>query len=118
MLKFAGGGDASDTNLREFLGQADEYRAGGDLGDQVFKVLNLLGADHPFPVLRVAEMRDWFQSGEYDRIMRGEYRRRGEPEPAYLEDLAAAGRSYADSARAAFDTASEAARRMMNSILG
>jgi len=117
MLKLAGGGAMSDTDLPEFLRQADEYRQGGDLADQVFKVLNLMGANHPFPVLRVAEMRDWFESGEYDRILRGEYRRRGDPEPAYLDDLSAAGRSYAESARSTFDTASEAARRMVNTFL-
>jgi Zn-dependent protease with chaperone function len=118
MLKLAGGGALEDTNLPEFIRQADEYRDGGDLADQVFKVLNLLGANHPFPVLRVAEMRDWFAGGDYDRILRGEYRRRGAPEPDYVEDLAAAGRSYTESARATFDTAADAARRMMNTIFG
>ena len=128
MLKLAGGGALSDTDLSEFLRQADEYRDGGDLADQVFKVLNLLGADHPFPVLRVAAMRDWFQSGDYERILRGEYRRRGEPEPAYAADVAAAARSYAEGARSTFDTAAEAARttidtaaeaarKMVNTIL-
>ncbi|MEX2582105.1 MAG: M48 family metallopeptidase [Gemmatimonadota bacterium] len=116
MLKLAGGGNVSDSNLPEFIRQADEYRDTGDLADQVFKVLNLLGANHPFPVLRVAEMRDWFQSGSYERILGGEYHRRGEPEPAYFDDLAAAGRSYADSARATFGSAAEAARRMVDSV--
>lgn len=110
MMKLAGGGALSETNLPEFIRQADEYRQTGDLADQVFKVLNLLGADHPFPVLRVAELRDWVQSGDYDRILRGEYRRRGEPEPAYVSDLAAAARSYAESARSTMDTAAEGAR--------
>lgn len=116
MLKLAGGGDTGDTNLPEFIRQADEYRQTGDLADQVFKVLNLVGADHPFPVLRVAAMRDWFEDGSYERIMSGEYRRRGEPEAAYFEDLAAAGRSYADAARETFGMAADAARRMADSI--
>ncbi len=118
MLKFAGGGVNEHTNLPEFIRQADEYRLGGDLGDQVFKVLNLIGANHPFPVLRVAEMRDWFQSGAYERILHGEYRRRGEPDPAYFEDLAAAGRSYAEGAKETFGVAADAARRMMDSVFG
>jgi Zn-dependent protease with chaperone function len=117
MLKLAGGGALSETDLPEFIRQADEYRQGGDLADQVFKVLNILGANHPFPVLRVAEMRDWFQNGEYDRILRGEYRKRGDAEPAYTADLAAAARSYAEDARSTFDTAADAARRMVDSIL-
>jgi Zn-dependent protease with chaperone function len=116
MMKLAGGGPNTETNLPEFIRQADEYRDGGDLADQVFKVLNLLGADHPFPVLRVAELRDWYQSGDYDRILRGEYRRRGEAEASYTEDLAAAARSYAENARTTFDSAADAARRVVDSF--
>lgn len=116
MLKFAGGGTTAATNLPEFIQQADAYRQGGDLADQVFKVLNLLGANHPFPVLRVAEMRDWFESGAYDRILRGEYMRRGEPSGSYRDDLAAAGRAYAEGARQTLETASEAARRVVDSF--
>ena len=116
MLKFAGGGRGSETNLPEFIRQADEYRQAGDLADQVFKVLNLLGADHPFPVLRVAELRDWFERGDYDRILRGEYQRRGDAERPYAEDLAAAGRSYAEDARETFGNAADAARRVVDSF--
>ncbi|HEX2190143.1 MAG TPA: M48 family metallopeptidase, partial [Longimicrobiaceae bacterium] len=86
MLKFAGGDASGETNLPEFIQQADEYRQSGDLVDQVFKVLNTLDLTHPFPVIRVAEMRSWFESGDYDRILRGEYRRRGEADPSYRED--------------------------------
>jgi Zn-dependent protease with chaperone function len=116
MLKFAGGGRGEETNLPEFIRQADQYRAGGDLADQVFKVLNLLGADHPFPVLRVAELRDWFERGDYDRILRGEYQRRGEPDRPYMDDLAAATRSYTAGARETLDTAADAARRVVDSF--
>lgn len=116
MLKFAGGGTIGDTNLPEFMRQADEYREGGDLADQVFKVLNLLGADHPFPVLRVAELRDWYESGAYERILGGEYVRRGERPRPYADDLSAAARTYADSARQTLRTASDAARRVVESF--
>ncbi len=116
MMKVAGGGRGPDTNLPEFIQQADSYRQGGDLADQVFKVLNLLGTDHPFPVLRVAEMRDWFESGAYDRILRGEYQRRGDPAASYREDLSAAGHAYAEGARHTLNTASDAARRVVDSF--
>jgi Zn-dependent protease with chaperone function len=116
MLKFAGGGRLGESNLPEFIQQADAYRKGGDLADQVFKVLNLLGADHPFPVLRVAEMRDWFESGAYERIMGGEYTRRGDAERSYAEDLSAAGRAYAEGAKQTLSTASDAARRVVDSF--
>lgn len=116
MLMLAGGGRSGETNLAEFIRQADEYRAGGDLADQVFKVLNVLGTTHPFPVLRVAELRDWFEAGDYDRILRGEYRRRGEPEGPYTDDLSAAARAYADGARETFGQAAAAARRAVDSL--
>jgi Zn-dependent protease with chaperone function len=116
MLKLAGGGMPGETNLPEFIRQADEYRASGDIADQVFKVLNLLGARHPFPVLRVAELRDWYESGEYERILRGEYRRRGDEESPYSEDLAAAARAYATDARETIGQAAAAARRVVDSF--
>lgn len=115
-LKLAGGGTREETNLNEFLVQADEYRQDGDLADAVFKVLNLLGTTHPFATLRAAELRDWIESGAYDRILRGEYRRRTDEETPYTEDLSSAARAYAEGARDMFDHVSDAARRMRESI--
>ena len=43
---------------------------------QLFKVLNLLEVSHPFPVLRVGELRHWAESDEYERIFAGDYPRR------------------------------------------
>jgi Zn-dependent protease with chaperone function len=116
MLKFAGGYGSPEANLPDFVAQADEYRATGDLADQVFKVLNTLALTHPAPVLRVAEMRNWFESGAYERIMGGEYRRRGEPEADYRDDVAAAAAAYSESARDTFGQAADAARRVVDSF--
>ncbi len=109
-LKLAGGGSREETDLNEFLKQADEYRESGDVGDSVFKVLNLLGTTHPFHTLRAAELRDWIEAGEYERILRGEYRRRGEPRASYMDDLRAASKSYQEEARAIFDDVATGAR--------
>ena len=115
MLKFAGG-NATETNLADFMKQAEEYRQPGDLADQVFKVLNVLALTHPAPVIRVAEMRNWFESGAYERIVAGEYHRRGDAEPAYADDVAAAASSYKDNAREAFANAQQAARKVVDSF--
>ncbi len=117
MLKMAGGipdGGKWDTeySLEEFIVQAEEYRTGGDVADQVYKVLNLMATTHPFYVLRVSEIRSWIEVGDYDRIIRGEYARRGDPDPAIQEDLKAAAKAYADGARDMVDTMADAARRM------
>lgn len=113
MLKFAGGA-FSETNLAAFIEQAEEYRGQNELNDQVFKVMNLLWVTHPFPVIRVAEMRTWFESGAYERIMAGDYRRRSDPEPSYRDDVQDAAKSYSDSAKEAFGDAADKARRMVD----
>jgi Zn-dependent protease with chaperone function len=111
-MTLAGGGKREETNLNEFLIQADEYRQSGDVADIVFKVLNLLGTTHPFHVLRAAELRDWIEAGEYDRVLRGEYRKRGEAQAPYMEDLAAAASSYKEDAADIKAHVSDAAKRM------
>ncbi|HSJ16435.1 MAG TPA: M48 family metallopeptidase [Longimicrobiales bacterium] len=100
-MKLAGGvpGMEDQLDLNEFMTQAEQYRHSEDVGDVVFKVLNLLGTTHPFHVLRAAEIRDWIEKGEYDRIMRGEYRRRGDGPTPYQEDLAAATQAYKEDAQ-------------------
>ena len=111
-LRLAGGGSPDDTNLNEFLVQADQYRESGDIADIVFKVLNILGTTHPFHVLRAAELRDWIEAGEYDRLLRGEYRRRGEAQPPWTEDLASAARQYKEDASQVKDQLGDAVRKV------
>jgi len=117
MLKMAGGGQTEETSLQEFIIQAEEYQEGGDVADQVFKVLNLMGATHPFYVLRLSELRGWIESGDYDRIVRGEYARRGEPDPDYQDDLRAAANAYAEGAKDFLENISEAAKRMGSDLM-
>lgn len=118
MLKMAGGGDTDQMNVGEFIRQAEAYRDTGDVADQVFKILNLMGATHPFWVLRLSELRTWIESGAYDRILRGEYARRSEPDPSYEHDLREAASAYAEGARDLLDQMSDAARRMGESFFG
>ena len=117
MLKMAGGGSTEETSLQEFIVQAEEYQESGDVADQVFKVLNLMLQTHPFYVLRVSELRKWIESGDYDRITRGEYARRGDPDAAYQEDLRDAATAYADDAKEFLDTVTDAAKRAGSDFL-
>ncbi len=116
LMKLAGGGYDNETDLNEFMVQADEYRKGGDVADAVFKVLNILGATHPFHVLRAAELRDWIEAGEYDRVLRGEYKRRGEPNTPYMDDLRAAADAYREDAADLKTQFGDAAKRMRDSF--
>jgi hypothetical protein len=63
--------------------------------------------------VRAAELQRWVSSGEYDRILRGEYARRG-PETASRplgDDLSAAGSYYAGEARELATQVADAAKR-------
>ena len=104
LMKLAGGTRGETLDLGEFIAQSEEYREGGDLLDSVYKVLNVIGATHPFSVVRVAELRDWIDSGAYDKIMTGEYARRSDEDlKPYREDLAEAAKGYTDAAQEIFD---------------
>src|SRR5687768_8486662 len=86
-LKMAGGSEGDDpTDLDEFLSQAAEYESGGNAWDAVLKVLNTAFRDHPFNTVRAAELQRWVASGEYARIVAGEYPRRGTPRDGNLGD--------------------------------
>lgn len=117
LMHLAGGTRGTTLNLEEFVAQSEEYRAGGDLLDSVYKVLNVLGATHPFAVVRVAELRDWIESGAYDRILDGDYRRRGEEDTRpYREDLKEAVSGYRDAAREIMDEVDAAVDRLRDRI--
>lgn len=104
LMKLAGGTRGETLDLDEFIAQSEEYREGGDLLDSVYKVLNVIGATHPFSVVRVAELRDWIDTGAYDKIMTGEYPRRSDDDlKPYREDLAEAAKGYTDAAQEIFD---------------
>lgn len=81
LMKMAGGttgGTEGELVLEEFLQQAAEYEEGGTVLDSVHKLLNVIGKSHPFPVIRLKELKVWKDSGKYDQIIGGEYGRRDE----------------------------------------
>lgn len=105
-LKLAGGdgnGDRIDTDA--FLAQAAEYEGDAGLIDKVWQVINTAFKTHPFGTVRAAELQRWVQAGEYDRVLRGEYPRRGpEGERPLTEDYSDAADYYAQQARSAVNT--------------
>ncbi len=112
MMRLAGGGTDEQMDLNEFLQQAEAYRRSESLFDQVMKVLNTIGAQHPFLVLRAALLRDWIEEGAYDRIVAGEYPRRRDPAPGAWQDIGAGFGHYARGASGAAEKAGETARKM------
>ena len=63
--------------------------------ERMTKLLQDLSLTHPMPVRRVRMLLDWVREGDYDRMVRGDYLRRGE-EPTAREEAEAAGAFYAD----------------------
>lgn len=94
-MKLAGGGDLSEVDVTAFLEQAAEYERAGDLRDSMIKIGMVLDRTHPLPVARAAALRSWTDSGEYQRILAGEYLRRDDPRASSVrEDVKAAADSY------------------------
>ena len=116
-MKMAGGGRgdafAGQLNVDAFMQQAHEYAASGEGLDVVYKILSTLALTHPMHTVRAAELQRWVTAGEYYRILRGEYVRRGTEaaERPVRDDFAAAGTYYAGEARELATQVAEAARR-------
>ena len=102
---FAGGGRgehfSGQLNVDAFMTQANEYAVTSDGLDVVYKLLATLALTHPMHTIRAGEVQAWMSTGEYERIIRGEYVRRGAEarERPLREDFAEAGRYYADEAK-------------------
>jgi Zn-dependent protease with chaperone function len=95
LMVIAAGEAAEDLNLDAFIAQGMEYSEGGSGLERLTKLLQDLRLTHPMPVRRVRILLDWVRAGEYDRMVRGDYMRRGE-EPTAREEADAAGVFYAD----------------------
>jgi len=116
-MKMAGGyrgaleGGQMDVNA--FMAQANEYTQTHEGADIIYKILNTLGLTHPMHTVRAAELQKWMQSGDYERILRGEYTRRGQEakERPLKDDLTAAKNYYAEAGKEVASQVVGAAKR-------
>jgi Zn-dependent protease with chaperone function len=76
LMSIAAGLPSARLDLDAFLRQASEYEDWDSGLDKARRFLIELSLSHSFPVRRVAEVTKWVQSGEFDRIMGGQYLRR------------------------------------------
>ncbi len=84
LMVMAGGTASRKLNLEAFLRQVNEYEEWEPGWDKFSRLRIELGQTHAFPVRRVSEIMKWVRAGEYDRIIGGEYVRRGDPvDPRY-----------------------------------
>lgn len=116
-MKMAGGGRgagfAGQLDVDAFMQQAHEYASSAEGLDVIYKLMSTLALTHPMHTVRAAELQRWVATGEYERILRGEYTRRGNEakERPFKEDVAAAGAYYAGEARELATQVAEVARR-------
>ena len=104
LMRIAGGSRREELDLDAFIAQSDEYRDDKDTMAGIYKVLAALGSTHPFAVVRVAELSDWIDSGEYQAILDGTYRTAADDaETPYTDDVGDAAAGYAASARKLVD---------------
>lgn len=71
MMKLAGGSFASKLDYDEFLKQGKEFKEHCDqnrLDDFWANIINA-GQTHPFPIWRVSEIIDWYENGDYAKVM-------------------------------------------------
>src|SRR5215472_13759903 len=97
LMKLAGGPYLSELNPDAFREQAHEYDAVPDLRDSILKLLQLQGTTHPHAVVRFAVLDHWATSGDYDRILGGEYPRRDtDRDASFGDEVRNAAKSYQD----------------------
>jgi Zn-dependent protease with chaperone function len=99
-LRLAGGMDDDDeVNLDEFIQQASDYETNDNAWDTVLKLVNTAFREHPFHTVRAAELLRWQRGGDYERILAGQYPRRGEGDTPFSQDLREAAAHYGQETR-------------------
>jgi len=94
LMKMAGGPHIGEMDINLFLEQAAEYETAGDALDGVYKLLNLMGQSHPFPVIRLPEIKSWVDKGAYQRVLDGDYPKGNKQETPLKDFWQKAGDQY------------------------
>jgi hypothetical protein len=110
---YRGALESGQMSLDPFITQASEYITTNEGLDIVYKILNTLALTHPMNTVRAAELQKWVASGAYERILRGEYTRRGAEakERPLREDIRAATEHYTGEARDVVNKVADAAKK-------
>ncbi len=117
LMVTAGGLPVSELDLDAFMTQAMEYESWDDPSDRARRFFNEIGQTHTYAVRRVSEVLKWVQSGDYDRIIRGEYRTRDQ-ETDVREEAGEAMNFYAERFRTIFREAGDNLAGLGNQVGG
>lgn len=115
LMKMAGGRNIELMDTNEFFLQAAEYQKGGNLIDSAYKLMNLLGRSHPFPVLRLTELKTWVDDGSYGKILGGNYMQTDEAEARTTrQEFAEAREQYKNDINSSEDPLADLFKTVMN----
>jgi len=117
LMCLAGGAMVDELDLDEFMRQGLDYTESGGGLERLTRLLLDLGVTHPLPVRRTHELMAWVRSGEYDRIVDGEYLRREDPIDARADGGEAVS-FYAERIRDAFRDAGESVNSAGQQLAG
>lgn len=106
LMTLAAGAQADALDLDAFLAQAAEYEDWDSPFDRARRFFVEVGVTHAFPVRRVSELMRWVQSGEWERIVSGDYATRDQEVDA-RQEAGDAVVFYADRFRGFFQDAGE-----------
>src|SRR5918999_1309754 len=104
LMVIAAGEAADELSLDAFIAQGMDYSESGTGLERLTRLFQDLRITHPMPVRRVRLLLDWVHEGEYDRMIRGDYLRRGE-EPSAREEAEDASAFYGERIAGAFQSA-------------
>ena len=79
LMVIAAGAEAAELDLDVFMRQGQDYREKASPFDRFSRLLVDLNLTHPMSVQRVHELMEWVKTGDYDRIVGGEFISRDEP---------------------------------------
>ena len=117
LMKSAAGPRTGQMDVNEFFRQARDYEIGGGALDSLFKLVDVLGESHPFPITRMTAIQEWEKSGAYEAILKGEYPRRGaadERDPQ--RDFEKARTAYAGEFANSEDPLAQAAGKVLDAV--
>lgn len=115
LMVLAAGVPSKKLDLDSFLKQGQEYQEWSSAWDRFSRLLTELNLTHSYPVRRVSELMEWVRSGEYDRIVGGDYRTR-EQEADAKEEAGKAYDHYREKFKKSFEGAGESLDKAITSM--
>ena len=114
LIRLSGGKDLNSVDINEFFIQAAEYQNTENFSDSVFKFLNTIGATHPFPVIRLTELKTWVDNGSLGRVLGGYYDKSSEGKAKVTEDFKDAANSYRSDFQKTGDTVENVYKKVVD----